>query len=702
MATTSETVMTELQTPARKAVNLRSVLLGLLGVVFICTLTPYNDWVVANTYAVGNFLPIGLLLFFLVVILLVNGPLSRFAPKWAFSRGELGVALCMMLVSCALPSSGLMRYLPAHLVSPWYIADTNTDYAQVMKEAGLPDWVFPTFEKPMEARGTDPVVRYFWDRVPVEDPTFYNRFMAVPWKAWFRPTVTWGILFGLIASAMICLSVVFRRQWVDNERLPYPLATVYLSVIEEPAPGRMFNSLFSAKWFWFAAIGVFIIHGANALNSYLPRIVPEIPIRYAFGNILGDPPFAYTDWGFKSARLFFSMIGITYFLQSNVALSLWLCYVVMQVMKMFMGTYQADFSYGMQMDQNFGAAVVFAASILFVARQQLLLIAKHMLGRASPDDAQGRYLPYSVAGWGLLLSVAGIVVWFVSIGTTIIGAMVIVAMAGLLYLVIARVVAETGLMFVQLTAAVYRPFVLFAQSMPEGMAIKTTATTFYAAGMTHGIFVHDQRESLSGFMPHALRVADGAAYEGDRSWHRGIFLTGALVLALVVGFFVSGASMLYVEYSFGATADARQSSPINSYGTEGAIYNHTLSVTRDYIAKGGPTENHNRWKHIAIGGIVTGTLSFLRLRFAGWPIHPVGYLLMYTYPMHNIWFSIMLGWLVKVVVVKFGGSSMYRTIKPLFLGLIIGEVSAAAFWLVVSLVLNAAGMDYRAINLLPT
>ena len=55
--------------PYRRPVNLRSVLLGLLGVVFICGLTAYNDHVVANTFLVGNFLPIGLILFFLVISL---------------------------------------------------------------------------------------------------------------------------------------------------------------------------------------------------------------------------------------------------------------------------------------------------------------------------------------------------------------------------------------------------------------------------------------------------------------------------------------------------------------------------------------------------------------------------------------------------------------------------------------------------------
>src|SRR5881394_4015998 len=107
-----------IHSPARNPVNLRSVALGLLGVAFICGLTPYNDFVVDNTYFTGNFLPIGLVLFFLLFVMLINAPLSRFAPRFSFSAGEMAVALGMTLVSCAIPSSGLMRLLPSQLVAP--------------------------------------------------------------------------------------------------------------------------------------------------------------------------------------------------------------------------------------------------------------------------------------------------------------------------------------------------------------------------------------------------------------------------------------------------------------------------------------------------------------------------------------------------------------------------------------------------------
>jgi Family of unknown function (DUF6785)/Domain of unknown function (DUF6784) len=688
----------------RRAVSARSVALGLLGVLFICGLTAYNDYVVANTFMVGNFLPIGLLLFLLVSILLVNGPLCRFAPRLALSRGELSVALCMMLVSCAMPSSGLMRYLPAHLVGIWNKAGSNGDYVNVLKQANLPDWLFPTFERTtVEGRANDPVVQQYIQRVPVEEDTFLAHVMAVPWSKWAVPALTWGLFVGMLVGAMLCLSVVFRRQWVENERLPYPLAGVYLSIIEEPRPGKMLNTLFQSLWFWVAAGAVFAIHGINALNKYSPRIFPEIPIGFAFWGILGDAPFKYTDWGFKAATLYFCMVGIVYFLQSNVALSLWLSFVAVQVARMFYGTYQADLTGGMQQDQNLGSVLVFGATILYIGRHQLLLVGRQMFRRPRPAEAQGRYLPYFIAGWGLILCVAGMIAWLMCAGVTLPAAAMAIGMAGLLYLVIARVVAETGLMFVQVNVPLFRPWALLAQSMPQGMAIKTSIKSFFFNSWLAGIFVHDQRESLSGFMPQALRVADGGAYEEERNWHKVIPFTICLLGALLVGYLVAGASMLYTEYNYGTTMDRKQASPmLNSYGVSDSVTGQILDPTKDYINQGGPIENHSRWLYVSIGAGITATLSILRLRFAAWPLHPVGYLLVFAYPMQKIWFSIFVGWLAKVLIVKYGGASMYRSVKPLFMGLIIGEVGAAAFWLVISLMLNAAGYQYNAINLLPT
>ena len=69
-------------------------------------------------------------------------------------------------------------------------------------------------------------------------------------------------------------------------------------------------------------------------------------------------------------------------------------------------------------------------------------------------------------------------------------------------------------------------------------------------------------------------------------------------------------------------------------------------------------------------GSETAALSVLRLRFVAWPLHPVGYLLAFSWPMKMIWFSLFVGWVAKVLLVRFGGVSLYRAARPVFIGLI--------------------------------
>ncbi len=51
--------------------------------------------------------------------------------------------------------------------------------------------------------------------------------------------------------------------------------------------------------------------------------------------------------------------------------------------------------------------------------------------------------------------------------------------------------------------------------------------------------------------------------------------------------------------------------------------------------------------------------------------------------MTYLWFSVMIAWAIKSVVLKYGGPSLYRTTRPFFLGLILGQISCSGLWLVI-------------------
>jgi hypothetical protein len=686
-------------------VNVRSVLIGLLGVVLISTLTPYNDLVLRNTYLIGNFLPVGLLLFLMLLIMLINAPLYRWARHRALTSGELAVIVGMILVGCSIPSSGVMRYLMAQLVAPWYHSGVSVEYARLMEALNLPDWIFPRFSEGADtvaARATDPVVVGAWNRLPVDHNTFAERFMAVPWSAWVRPALVWSIPVGALMGAVLCLMVIVRRQWVENERLTFPIADLYLSLIETPRPGHALNSLFRSGSFWVGFCAVFVIHGSMGLHQYVPE-VPLVPISYDFSRLLVDDPWTRVQGLAKANTTYFCVVGITYYLRSNVSLSLWLSYILFQVSLMAMGSAQLEFTGPMQDDQRLGMLLPFTLMILWIGRSHWAMVIRHMALRrpASTSDDGERYLPYFIAGWGLVGCAAVVVLWLWVAGATFVGGVLIVTMALLLFLIVARVVAETGLIFVQVMVPIHRPFLYAMDGLPAGLSARTSLKTFYYSAMFNLVFVHDQRESLAGFAPNAIRVADSAAYGDSRGWRRTIPFFGCLVIALGVAFVVGGMSMLYTDYSYSTTQDQFQATPINSYAIDSGARAHVLTPSYDYMVGRSSGESHSRWTHFGIGAGLTSVLAWLRLSFVWWPLHPVGYLLAFSYPIRRIWFSIMLGWLAKVLIVRFGGSRLFLAAKPLFTGLILGEATAAAFWLIVCLMRNAMGLEFHIVNFLP-
>ena len=223
--------------PVRRWVTWRSAGLGTLMVCLVCGLTPYSDWVVANSPAIGSYLPLILILAFFALVILVNGPLHRFALRWALAPGELAVVMAMTLVACSIPTQELMRNVLPMLVAPFHHAGPDPRFWQVFSGLQLPGWLFPV-EDLAEGR-TSPIVQDFYGRVQAGEP--------IPHGAWVIPLAGWGVFFAGLLGSLLALSVLVRGQWSVNERLGFPLAQLQTAMIEAPRPGRAFNDLLACR-----------------------------------------------------------------------------------------------------------------------------------------------------------------------------------------------------------------------------------------------------------------------------------------------------------------------------------------------------------------------------------------------------------------------------------------------------------------------
>jgi len=59
--------------------------------------------------------------------------------------------------------------------------------------------------------------------------------------------------------------------------------------------------------------------------------------------------------------------------------------------------------------------------------------------------------------------------------------------------------------------------------------------------------------------------------------------------------------------------------------------------------------------------------------------------------MTYVWFSIFLSWGIKSIVLKYGGPGLYRSTRPFFLGLIMGQIFVAGMWLVIDFFTGMVG-----------
>jgi len=690
-----------------KAANFtwRGWLLGLLGVIFICGFTAFNDYAVNNTYLVGNFLPIGLVAFFLIFILGINSLLWKIKPTMALKQRDLALAMLMMLVSCALPSSGLMRYLPSNIVGVYHRAGVDSDAARVLDMVHLPRWLLPKMRGATAAQqAEDPVIQHFWGRTPLppEQDTFLGHLRyGTPWGAWLVPAVTWAIFLCGLYGIYLCLSVVVHHQWARNERLPFPLASIYLSLIEQPAPGKAFNTLFRSIIFWIAVVAVFLVQSLHALHVYDQNVFPDFPLNFNLWNILKGPPWDWAEWSLKQQQVYFCFIGICFFLQTKISFSLWFFFILFNVVKMGLGTVKYDYDQNRQQDFNLGAAMVYAGTLVWVGRKHWWMVIRQMFAKPGQYEPTGDFVSYRVAGWGLLACIALAVGWLLAAGVSLVAAVVLLVTMVMLLMLVARILAETGLVFVQINMPVHRPWVQLIQpGIPGIQPIHTTTKSYFFISWFNQIFAHDARESLPGFAMTGFKLADDAN-QGHTRGRSGRAVFAAMLLSLVVGYAVSGASMLYVEYAYSDTLDTARKGPINDYGIATSPQNGLIAANDFVPPRLGPHEVQNHAVFFAIGAILSGALAILRLRYVAWPLHPIGLLLCSSYAIEVGWFSIFLGWLAKVLIVRFGGINLYRQARLFFIGLIVGETSAAAFWLCISVIRLMLGMEYHAISMLP-
>ena len=86
---------------------------------------------------------------------------------------------------------------------------------------------------------------------------------------------------------------------------------------------------------------------------------------------------------------------------------------------------------------------------------------------------------------------------------------------------------------------------------------------------------------------------------------------------------------------------------------------------------------------IGLGFLTAIALTIIRGAFLWWPFHPAGYALSNAWGANVTWFPLFISWVIKSLILRYGGLKIDRKAAPLFMGLILGDFLTGCIWSII-------------------
>jgi hypothetical protein len=285
------------------------------------------------------------------------------------------------------------------------------------------------------------------------------------------------------------------------------------------------------------------------------------------------------------------------------------------------------------------------------------------------DDSE-EIMPYRTAVFLLLACSSFVFLWLLQAGMGM-GPIFGWSFAMLILFVgMSRIVVESGLVYlrVPLTAQGFTWHLFGTGNLgPAGASILTLTMSLVADGKT---FATTQ-------MAHVPRLSMAMAKRSRKSVAPTV-LFGCLLGAAIVIVFV-----IYQGYYGIGSANFGRTTFQGVGALNGAGFSR-LAISR--IQGDTLFTDWTRVMFMSVGGIFTGTLYYLRYRFPGFPIHPIGFTICGMVEMQDNSFSIFLMWGVKTIIMKLGGLERYRHYAPFFLGMIMGYIAGVSLGVITDVI----------------
>lgn len=649
-----------------------------VGLFLTVLLSAVNTWMEtqANVHFFGGVqMPFGAIFALLFMIVLVNGPLrllqrtvpavSRVLPP--FAPAELLTMYAMMIFGALISTPGTESFFLTTGPTLFYFSTPQNKWADtfysLIPRHFAPGWDGKTYQKEV-------IDAFYTGGI--------TKISDIPWHAWTTMLIAWSIFLLLVYAALFFFSLLLRRQWIENEALAFPLVQLPIQMVDTTA-GPVGTGFWSNRTMWTGMVLACGFHFLRGMNYYFP----DWPMVSAFQGNAFPITFTENPWsaiGTINTELFFGAIGISYLLTRELSFSFWFFFLLfrLQLVAVTMLGYPAD---TLPKDlhlgrpafltwQSTGGWMMMGALLLWTARGHVQTLFRQAINpnyidprHSDQSDVAEPFSARFILG-GMVLSSLGILGWCMYSGINPIAAVAFFTIYGLTSLVLARLVVEGGFIFPQLT---YSTMEVLTGAFMNGAAIGKESITrlSYIQPM---LFADMRTNLLPGFL-HTLKISHDLKM--SRRDTRRLML--AIAVSIVASLAVMSFTNIVTLYNYGGLAGYTW---FTRSGGE-AVFRGAATMI-----KSPPTVQASNWGWMALGGALVWGMMFARSRFLWFPFHPLGYIVSSSFPITRLWTAFFVGWLIKAVLLRFGGQESAARARPFMIGLILGNSVAMVLWLI--------------------
>jgi hypothetical protein len=649
------------ESPSQRALasppRARAFLFGLALVPFLCGWGIRAEIITGGAELIeASLLPLAV--FVLFGLTLCNHLVRRRWPELALSQAELLIVYVMQTTSVGIAGLGQMQFLSQALAGA-YGFSTPENHWEVFHPM-IPRWWVP-----------DPDVLGDFYR---GDSTLFT---ADHLRGWAVPVLVWCGFLGVMLFCFLCLNTLLRKPWITYERLTFPLAVLPFELTREESA----RSILRNREFWLAIGVVFLFRSSVTLNRLIPGF-PEIG-HYApegqgidLGEILTTAPWSAV--GYFRMTFHPLVIGLTYFLPLDIAFSASFFYLLSKgedVLATALGFRGAGAGPAAQRipytgEQGAGAFLALALLTLWNARPHLRAVFRKAF-RGDPavrDDEEP--LPYRTAVFGFLASSAALVAFATAGGLAFRYSLLFFALYLVMIVTVTRLRAEAGPMIHY--GPDFNPHQILT-ALPGTRAWDARSLTTFSYLQW---FDSDYRTVAMPQQMEALKIAEMARFSARRlaKW-----MMAAVFFASVTAFL----TLLALYYHYGADT------PRGDNGWRSYNGRLPFELLMNWLGNRSDPAALARAAAMGVGFGVTAALVKARMSFAGWPFHAAGYVMANAgLTMTWTWFPVLVGWLLKGAILRWGGMKGYRRFLPVFLGLILGDFVSIGVWSLIGVAMD--------------